>query len=285
MKTKQVWGIVLLLCMSVGFTHCKEEEPTQQALTPFKLDKQSYEVMRKGYKHIAIVNGSGELGIEIAEPAILDAKYSRNPEEDFGILRIEGKEKGETTLTVTDLVTKETVTVAIKVTDIYLAYEIRESNHPALDVGTVVYLVNNERKDCYFFHYADTENKLPTLLNAKGTYRFSVRLEQGTEGERNVPYMTLIYPSDEKGHFTDAAIAPIEHPFRLELQDGATNINVVNIIQHYLGVNWEELISNQPYPRTNVMKSPTLKMTVDETDFSLTGTLDILPSMPEGILE
>lgn len=285
MKTKQVWGIVLLFCMTVGFTHCKEEEPTQQALTPFKLDKQSYEVMLKGYKHIAIANGSGELGIEVAEPAILDAKYSRNPGEDFGILRIEGKEKGETTLTVTDLVTKETETVAIKVTDIYLAYEIRESNHPALDVGTVVYLVNNERKDCYFFRYADTENTVPTFLCAKGTYRFSVRLEQGVEGERNVPYLTLIYASDEKGHFTDAAIAPIEHPFRMKLEDGVGPIHVTNLIQHYLGVNWEELISQRLSTKTNVIKLPTLKMTVDETDFSLTGTLDILPSIPEGILE
>lgn len=285
MKTKQVWAIVLLLCMAVGFTHCKEEEPTQQALTPFKLDKQSYEVMLKGYKHIAIVNGSGELGIEVAEPAILDAKYSRNPEEDFGILRIDGKEKGETTLTVTDLVTKETETVAIKVTDIYLAYEIRESNHPALDVGTVVYLVNNERKDCYFFRYEDREHTVPTLLSAKGIYRFSVRLEQGVEGERNVPYMTLIYPSDEKGHFTDAAIAPIEHPFRMKLETGVGPINVTNLIQHYLGVDWEELISKRLSTKTNVMKSPTLKMTVDETDFSLTGTLDILPSIPEGILK
>lgn len=284
MKTQQVWAIVLLLCMTAGFTHCKEEGPAQQALTPFKLDKQSYEVMLKGYKHIAIVNGSGELGIEIAEPAILDAKYLRSSEDDFGILRIESKQKGETTLTVTDLVTKETETVAIKVTDIYLAYEIRESNHPALDVGTVVYLVNNERRDCYFFRYADTEHTGPTLLSAKGTYRFSVRPEQGVEGERNVPYMTLIYPSDEKGRFTDAAIAPIEHPFRMKLDNGVAPINVTNLIQHYLGVNWEELISNRISPRTNVTQSPTLKMTVDDTDFSVTGTLNTLPSILEGIL-
>ena len=80
---------------------------------------------------------------------------------------------------VKDNITNEIVELKIKIIDSYLAYAIKESNHPALSNGTVVYLINNESKDCYFFRYSDSKNELSQNPIAKGTYDFSVKLENG----------------------------------------------------------------------------------------------------------
>ena len=75
-----------------------------------------------------------------------------------------------------------------------MAYAIKESNHPALSNGTVVYLINNESKDCYFFRYSDSKNELSQNPIAKGTYDFSVKLENGfgnSSPTYALPYLTL----------------------------------------------------------------------------------------------
>lgn len=64
---------------------------------------------------------------------------------------------------VKDNITNETVDLRIKITDSYLAYAIEKSNHPALSNGTVVYLINNEAKECYFSVILSLETNYLTL--------------------------------------------------------------------------------------------------------------------------
>ena len=88
--------------------------------------------------------------------------------------------KGETKVKVKDNITNETVDLRIKITDSYLAYAIEKSNHPALSNGTVVYLINNEAKECYFFRYIEFRDELSHTPIAKGTYDFFTKLESGS---------------------------------------------------------------------------------------------------------
>ena len=169
-----------------------------------------------------------------------------------------------------------------------MAYAIKESNHPALSNGTVVYLINNESKDCYFFRYSDSKNELSQNPIAKGTYDFSVKLENGfgnSSPTYAIPYLTLNYASDEQGNFTDASTPPTPHKLRFELFDGVTSVNaVINLIQRYLKVDWEQLI-NKALTRSDYLIIPTLKTTIDNTDYTIIGTLDTRPEIPENILE
>lgn len=78
----------------------------------------------------------------------MNAIYSKyNDKEDYrkGHINLYGMQKGSTTLTITDNITKDVETVEVKVTDCYLAYVINDSNHPVLPAGTTLFLVNNGR--------------------------------------------------------------------------------------------------------------------------------------------
>lgn len=68
-------------------------------------------------------------------------------------------QKGSTTLTITDNITKDVETVEVKVTDCYLAYVINDSNHPVLPAGTTLFLVNNGAHDYYLFDQNNIDNK------------------------------------------------------------------------------------------------------------------------------
>ena len=139
----------------------------------------------------------------------------------------------------------------------------------------MLYLVNNEARDCYFFTMDYMEHQLNNTPLAKGTYEFFVR----QEGEKKTPYLRLNYPADESGNL--AQDAPMEaHDFALSFNDSQ---RVLDIIRTYLDVDWEELISN-PMTRDLPPVDLTMKMTVPGTDYEITGAL-ATASIPEGILD
>ncbi|EKU87611.1 hypothetical protein [Bacteroides oleiciplenus] len=285
MRTKLLFGILLLVSI-ISFMSCDDDNSENTPLEPFQIEKQSYEVIKDGYTHIYIHNGSGKINFSIEDPQIIDASYQEGTSDNscLGIVRIEGKQKGETRITLTDPTTQETEILKMKVIDRYLVYGIEESNHPALKSNIVMYLINNEKRDCYFFPYVDSEHKVSNKLIARGTYDFSVKTEHGTEVSA-IPYLTLTYPADEKGNFTDATIPPTPHEFRFMMEEGATSYAVLGLIQHYLNVDWEALTPKDTSTRNDIIISPTLKMTVDDTNYSITGTFNSIPAIPEGTLD
>lgn len=150
MKTRFLLGILLLsVC---GLTGCSDagNENTNNVI-PFNLNKTSYEVRLKYVgTQIPITNGSGDFSVSAADETMVEAKIIQNEGANTYIF-IEGKQKGKTTLNVTDNVTGDMKTVEVKVTDCYLAYAIAESNHPILKTGMVLFLVNNQARDYYLF--------------------------------------------------------------------------------------------------------------------------------------
>ena len=260
----------------------------EKEIYPLSFEKEYYERPLLGATNIMIRGGNRDYTVTVERTEILSISVDLSSSTGMGSLLVYPKKKGETKVSVKDNITNETVDLKIKITDAYLAYSIKESNHPALSNGTAVYLINNEAKDCYFFHYNYSQHELSPTPIAKGTYDFSVKLENGSGNSSPtypIPYLTLNYASDEQGNFTDASTPPTSHKLRFELFDGVTSVNaVVNLIQRYLKVDWEQLI-NKALTRSDYLIIPTLKTTIDNTDYTIIGTLDTHPEIPENILE
>ena len=282
MKARFLLGALLLLVCSL--TGCSDDENGNTPdVTPFSLEKTYYEV-RLGplSTHINITNGSGDISLAIANEAIIEAARVQNEGEDV-FVSLYGKRKGNTTLTLTDNVTGDKETVEVKVTDCYLAYGIAGSNHPALTSNLMLYLVNNEARDCYFFTMDNIQHQLNNTPIAKGTYEFFVTIDAGTGPAPQlygIPHLRLAYPSDADGNFADEVSV---HDFQIELYgDGASSPNCLEIIKAYLGVDWEELISNAT-TKSVPPRDYTMVLTIPDTDYEIIGAF-ATASIPEYIL-
>lgn len=286
MKTKHLLGALLPLFCIIILSSCGNNDEKKRYSLSF--EKECYEHPLLRTTSIVIRSGNRDYTVTVEKTDILSIDVDLSSSIGMGNLRVNPKKKGETKVKVKDNITNETVDLKIKITDSYLAYSIKKSNHPALSDGTVVYLVNNESKDFYFFRDIDSKNELSQTPIAKGTYNFFTKLESGMGNSSPtyaIPYLTLNYASDEQGDFTDdVSVSPTPHNLRFELFDGYTETKVIlNLIQNYLGVDWKELPHNA-LTKTNVV-IPSLKTTIDNTDYTIIGILSITPSIPENILK
>ena len=286
MKTKHLLGALLSFLYTIIFFSCGNND--EKKIYSLSFEKEYYERPLLGTTNITITGGNRDYTVTVEKTDILNIDVDLSSSIGMGSLRITPKKKGETKVKVKDNITNETVDLRIKITDSYLAYAIKKSNHPALSNGTVVYLINNEAKDCYFFRYIESRDEISRIPIAKGTYDFFTKLESGSGNSSPtyaIPYLTLNYASDEQGNFSDATVPPTPHKLRFELFDGVTSVNaVINLIQRYLKIDWEQLI-NKALTRSDYLIIPTLKTTIDNTDYTIIGTLDTRPEIPENILE
>ena len=286
MKTKHLLGALLSFLYTIIFFSCGNND--EKKIYSLSFEKEYYERPLLGTTNITITGGNRDYTVTVEKTDILNIDVDLSSSIGMGSLRITPKKKGETKVKVKDNITNETVDLRIKITESYLAYAIKKSNHPALSNGTVVYLINNEAKDCYFFRYIESRDEISRTPIAKGTYDFFTKLESGSGNSSPtyaIPYLTLNYASDEQGNFSDATVPPTPHKLRFELFDGVTSVNaVINLIQRYLKIDWEQLI-NKALTRSDYLIIPTLKTTIDNTDYTIIGTLDTHPEIPENILE
>ena len=286
MKTKHLLGALLSFLYTIIFFSCGNND--EKKIYSLSFEKEYYERPLLGTTNITITGGNRDYTVTVEKTDILNIDVDLSSSIGMGSLRVTPKKKGETKVKVKDNITNETVDLRIKITDSYLAYAIKKSNHPALSNGTIVYLINNEAKDCYFFRYIESRDEISRIPIAKGTYDFFTKLESGSGNSSPtyaIPYLTLNYASDEQGNFSDATVPPTPHKLRFELFDGVTSVNaVINLIQRYLKIDWEQLI-NKALTRSDYLIIPTLKTTIDNTDYTIIGTLDTHPEIPENILE
>ena len=78
---------------------------------------------------------------------------------------------------------------------------------------------------------------------------------------------------------------PTPHKLRFELYDGVTSANaVLNLISKFLDIDWKELVE-KALTRSEHTIVPTLKTTIDNTDYTIIGILNTYPEIPENILE
>lgn len=262
MKTKHLLGALLSFLYTIIFFSCGNND--EKKIYSLSFEKEYYERPLLGTTNITITGGNRDYTVTVEKTDILNIDVDLSSSIGMGSLRITPKKKGETKVKVKDNITNETVDLRIKITDSYLAYAIKKSNHPALSNGTIVYLINNEAKDCYFFRYIESRDEISRIPIAKGTYDFFTKLESGSGNSSPtyaIPYLTLNYASDEQGNFSDATVPPTPHKLRFELYDGVTSANaVLNLISKFLGVDWKELVE-KALSRSEHTIVPTLKTT------------------------
>lgn len=263
------------IIISLFISACNSDNNENELISPFGLEKTYYEVrLWHGITEIPITNGSGDISLSVADETIIEANEVLN-EGGSVYVSLQGKQKGSTTLTLTDNVTGDKETVEVKVTDCYIAYGIAESNHPTLTSNLRLYLVNNQARDCYFFTMDYIQHQLNNTPIAKGTYEFFVK----KDGEKAVLYLRLNYSADEFGNF--AQNAPMEaHEFALSFNNNSQE--VLDIIRGYFDVDWEELISNAT-TKSVPPRDYTMILTVPETDYKIIGAF-ATTSIPEHIL-
>lgn len=284
---KLINPILFIMCLFV--TACSDDNNGNEPITPFCLDKTYYEVrLERDAASISITNGSGDISLAIEDENILDAiyvKYDSNREKEYGQkghINLYGLQKGSSTLTITDNITKDVETVEVKVTDCYLAYMINDSNHPILPAGTTLFLVNNQAQDYYLFDQDNIYNK-PILKDNSHEFFITQDTDTGTGSEpanKAIPNLRLYMhnPAD------DGTTTSEFYDFEIEMYGAnASSSYVLQVIAAYLGVDWEELKGNAQ------TKSPapvdmTMIMTVPDTDYRIKGVLSTV-SIPEHILE
>ena len=244
MKTKHLPGALLSFLYTIIFFSCGNND--EKKIYSLSFEKEYYERPLLGTTNITITGGNRDYTVTVEKTDILNIDVDLSSSIGMGSLRVTPKKKGETKVKVKDNITNETADLRIKITDSYLAYAIKKGNHPALSNGTIVYLINNEAKDCYFFRYIESRDEISRTPIAKGTYDFFTKLESGSGNSSPtyaIPYLTLNYASDEQGNFSDATVPPTPHKLRFELYDGVTSANaVLNLISKFLDIDWKKLL-------------------------------------------
>jgi hypothetical protein len=274
MMNKLINPILFIMCLLA--MACSDDNNENETFAPFSLEKRYYEVrLERNATSIPIINGSGDISLVIEDENILNAIYSKyNDKEDDrkGHINLYGMQKGSTTLTITDNITKDVETVEVKVTDCYLAYVIADSNHPALKANTVLFFVNNPEKECYVFTEDNIHGKLYEQPIAKGNYEFFVTpSDNATSQFYVIPCLHL--------NITDNDATTASYDFQIK----PTSEYVLNTIQAYLGVEWGKL-SDEVQAKSPAPIDISMTLIIPDTDYQIIGVLSNAP-IPEDILD
>lgn len=216
MKTKNIFGVLLLFICMFGFANCSDgNEKTE--IYHLSFEKDYYERPILGAKSIMIRGGNRNYTIKVEDPQILEVTVDLSSPTNMGDLKILPKQKGETNIEVRDNVTKEVVNLKIKIINSYLNLAVANPIMSPFKQGDEFFLINNDDKSCYLYD----EN-----LNLKhtGNYKFSI--------ENNVPYMELTYHKEFEGRTK----------YKYDLT--GTNQNMFDGIKYILNWDWRDFIES-----------------------------------------
>lgn len=262
MKTK----LLLIIISVLSIISCDKKDDNKEPY-PLTFEKESYELPLNLTTSIMIRSGNRDYTLSVEDPSILDAKIDLSSAKGMGDIRIKAKKKGETTLSVTDNVVKETVKLTIKIAGAHMALMIIDSNHPALTDKILIDLNNDENRALTFI----SEENSSSEIVAKGRYEFSV---EKIEGE-NIQCLTLHYASDESGRFTDAAagdasIAPTAHKFDIS----GNPQEAYGALALFFNLNWDEMTLKEVEPRAIEVSPIKLEMREIGTEYKISCILN-----------
>lgn len=245
MKTNTKSKFLIPLLVFILMPSC---EKTEHESLSFYYDYR--EVPVNGTVLIGPKTGSGNYTLEVENPLLLSAEMQTGWSSAAGMIAIQGRLKGDTRLTVTDNLTKESQKLKIKVTDNYEVMRISKANKtdngevppfPAsLNTIEWICLVNNTERDLYLVNRESTSSTDYVLkVRGKGTY--TIDTEEGN------CFMTFSYGVDEKGQPTldEESAKTVSYRFRMSINDLALhrlNQNLNLGLDTSMPGNWKELI-------------------------------------------
>jgi len=117
MKTMNLLGTLLLFLFIIGFVECSDDEEKTDPSYHLKMSVSSCEVMQGSTVSINLIAHENTT-VDITNPELADALYTWEGREDFwAVIKITGKQKGETGIIITDHETGESATITVKVTE------------------------------------------------------------------------------------------------------------------------------------------------------------------------
>lgn len=102
MKTKNLFGILLLFLCTTGLISCESNEKEKKEIYSLSFEKEYYEVPLLGKTSISIRGGNKDYTISVEKTNILDASIDLSSPASMGSLVITPKLKGETFVTIKD---------------------------------------------------------------------------------------------------------------------------------------------------------------------------------------
>lgn len=268
METKNSYGLLLLLFLIAFMAGCNDDEPET-----LRFYDASYEVPVHGTRYIGVESGSGDYTLAVENYAMFSASREDGWSNPSGMLLVRGLLTGESMLTVTDNVTRETRSLQIKVIDSYEVFRVStfKNKQPVLSKTPFLFLINNQARDVYF---ADMEGEKSITDNGlrvrgKGTYSFTM------EGSK--PYLILTYSTDENGLLADdTAIVPTPHKFLIT----KSSEFALHRLDENLNLSWGT--SSGSYPADQRFLG--MKMEEVESGYKIEGELGHV-EIPRGILK
>ena len=192
-------SIFLLLCC-ILLISCSENETNDiPEIVDFIILEDDYEVSLNRALIISIHSGNEDYSIAVEDKEVADAELYPILENTKLSIRIKGKKRGATTVTVTDNVTNKTEVLNVKIISNYISFQVGTSNHKLFKNEQQLFIVSNSEQE-FVYYMPKTEKWIV------GSYAFSV--------ENNTPYLSLTYTADENG-FTDTAIDTTTERFNI----------------------------------------------------------------------
>lgn len=116
MKSKHLFGVLLLFLSTIGFISCSDNNNDDKAKYHLELSENSCEVMQGGSVAINLT-AHENMTLDIENPELIDVVYTWEYGSYKAKIKIEGKQKGETNVVVIDHETGESATIKVKVTE------------------------------------------------------------------------------------------------------------------------------------------------------------------------
>lgn len=254
MKTKHLFGILMLFLFTFTFISCEEDTDNSKQIFHLSFEKNYYERPLTGAKNIMIRGGNRDYTIEVNNLEILEATVDLSSPIGMGNLEIHPKQTGETIVKVHDNIVNETVELKIKIVDSYLNLVLANPMQLPYNEGDEFFLINNESRS--FYLYDDDKD-----LKQTGSYNLFV--------ENSVPYMVLTF--NEK----------LENKSIYKYDLTGTSENAFFALKILLGWDWHEQIESV---ETREISPATMNAKDVETGvqyYFVVGNND----MPENVLE
>lgn len=272
MKTNTKKGLWIPLLISMAMIGCDKAE--YQSLS-FYSDYR--EVPVYGTALISPKTGSGNYTLEVENPHLLSAEVQDGWSSPTGMIAIQGKLTGNTTLTVTDNLTKESKKLKVKITDNYEAVRIfkyRDEGKdapfpPSLDNVEYLSLVNNKARDLYLVGRKSISlTDYAFTVKGKGSYAFT------KEGDDYI--LTLSYlVGDNEQPTLDKTTKTVSYRFLI-----TTNNYALHRLNQNLNLGFDTSMT-----RTSPMDAAVpIKMEGVGTEYTLQGGLVPFFEMPVGFL-
>ena len=162
-----------LLILLIIVVSCDKRNDDHTA-SRFHIDKNYYEIIQWRDQTINITSGSGDLQISTPNADKIQLSYEKGSTESGinGKIDIKGIKRGEAQVQLVDRVTKESVQLNLKIVPPYIELIAEDSTDPVLNIGTDLFLINDEGHSFYIFSYNHPIAKYNIPPCYSGYYQF-----------------------------------------------------------------------------------------------------------------